>query len=253
MYINLIITILAGLVIGSFLNVIILRVDNLKSVLNTRSHCPHCQKEIKWYDLVPLISFILLRGKCRFCQKDISWQYPIVEAGTAAIFAAIFLKFGMSWASAYYALVFMFLIVIFVYDIKTQYILDIVSWPMLIICLAGGWYFGHFDLLSSLYGILSGGGILALLVVISHERWMGIGDIIIGSALGALLGFPRSTVFIFMSFIIGSIVGIVLMGLKKKTVKDAVPFAPFLISAAFIALFWGQYLIDWYLGIIYIG
>lgn len=250
MWINAIIFSVVGLAIGSFLNVVIFRIDDLKSILNTRSRCLHCQKAIKWYDLVPLVSFVLLRGKCRKCRADLSWQYPVVEFATALTFLALFLKFGLSWATVFYCVIFALLIVIFVYDVKTQYILDIFSWPVLIISLLGGWYFGKFDLINILYGVLVGGGILALLVIISKEKWMGMGDIIIGSALGALVGFPRATVLIFLAFIIGSIVGLVLIAFKKKGIKDAVPFAPFLIIAAFIALLFGQHMIDWYLGTI---
>lgn len=243
---------LAGLAIGSFLNVVIFRIDDLKSILNTRSRCRHCQKEIKWYDLIPLVSFVLLRGRCRYCKADLSWQYPIIEAGTALIFVSLFLKFGLSWTTVYYAMLFSLLIVIFVYDYRTQYILDIFSWPLLALAVLGGWYFGGFGVLNMIYGLLVGGGLLALLVIISKERWMGIGDIIIGSALGAMVGFPNAVVLIFLSFIIGSVIGLILISVKKKSTKDAVPFAPFLITAAFISLMCGQYLINWYLGTVFL-
>lgn len=248
MYLYVILTILAGLAIGSFLNVLIYRADELKTILKSRSKCPHCQKVIKWYDLIPIASYILLRGKCRNCSKDISVQYPLVEGGTALVYLAIFLTFGLSWASIFYMIVFALLIVIFVYDLKTQYIFDVFSWPLLIISLALGWYFASLNLTELVYGVVSGAGILALLVVISKEKWMGMGDIIIGAAFGALLGYPRSIVFLFLSFVLGSIFGLLLIGAKKKTIKDAVPFAPFMIAAGFIALIWGNRIVDWYLG-----
>lgn len=247
-----IITLLAGLVVGSFLNVVIFRTDDLKSILNSRSRCLHCQKVIKWYDLVPIASYVLLRGKCRNCKKDISVQYPLVEGGTALMFLAVYLTYGLTWQSAFYLIVFSALIVIFVYDLKTQYILDIFSWPLLIICVAFGWYFASLNLTEVIYGMLSGAGILAVLVAISKEKWMGMGDILIGAAIGAMLGYPRSVVFIFLSFVLGSIFGLVLIGMKKKGIKDAVPFAPFMITAAFIALIWGGYIVDWYLGTIFL-
>lgn len=248
-----IIVFITGLAIGSFLNVVIFRIDDLKSILNTRSHCLHCQKHIKWYDLIPLFSFVILRGKCRSCGKRLSPQYPLVEGATALAFLLLLLKFGISWALVFYALVFCLLIVIFVDDVKTQFVADILSWPLLIICIAGGWFFGHFGLLDLVLGVLIGGGILALLVVISREKWMGAGDIFIGSALGALLGYPRAILLIFFSFVIGSLIGLLLIAFKKKGMKDAVPFTPFLIIAALIALFYGSQIIDWYLGFTMLG
>ena len=247
-----IVTLLAGLVVGSFLNVLIFRADELKSVLNTRSRCPHCQKTIKWYDLIPIISYILLKGKCRACKKDISIQYPLVEGSTALIFMAIYLAYGLSWQTFFYLVIFSLLIVIFVYDLKTQYILDIFSWPVLILCLAFGWYFATLSASQVILGIVTGAGVLAVLVVVSKEKWMGVGDIIIGAAIGALLGYPRSVVFLFSSFVLGSIFGLILIGMKKKGIKDAVPFAPFMISAAFIALIWGSKIVDWYVGTIFL-
>lgn len=246
-----ILAVLAGLAIGSFLNVLIFRSDELKSVLNSRSHCMHCKKEIRWYDLIPVISYILLRGKCRNCGKNISIQYPLVEAGTAGVFLSLYLTFGMTWQAVFYALIFSIMIVIFIYDLKTQYILDVFSWPALILSLGLGWYFGHLSLTSVAYGVLTGAGLLAVLVLVSKEKWMGMGDIIIGAAFGAMLGYPRSLAFIFIAFVLGSIVGLVLIASKKRGLKDAVPFAPFMIAAGFITLIWGQTIVNWYLGTLF--
>lgn len=253
MFIEIITTLLLGLALGSFLNVVIFRVDDIKSILTTRSHCPHCKKNIKWYDLVPLISFMVLRGKCRYCSADISVQYPLVEAGTALMFLAMYLKFGITWQAAIYALAFLIFIVIFVYDIKTQYILDAFSYSALAVCLVCGVFFANISFIDLIYGILIGGGFLAVLVFVSREKWMGKGDIIIGSALGAMLGYPRAVLLIFLSFVLGSLVGLALIYTRKKGMKDAVPFAPFLITAGLITLLFGNYIISWYLGTIYLG
>jgi len=242
-----IIVFLVGLAVGSFLNVVILRIDDLKSILYTRSKCPHCQEMLRWYDLIPFISFVFLKGKCRHCSKNISWQYPLVELGVAVLFVLLYFQFQISWALVFYALIFTILTVIFAYDIKYQLVPDEFVWLVLIIILAGSWYFGGFGFLNMILGGLIGGGAIALLVVISKEKWMGAGDIKIAIALGALVGYPQALLVLFLAFIIGSLFGVGLIIFKKKGLKDSLPFAPFLISSALITLFFGNLIIFWYL------
>lgn len=237
-----------GLVVGSFLNVVIYRIDDLRSILFTRSKCPHCQREIKWYDLIPLLSFVLLNAQCRFCKKKISWQYPLVELTGGIIFLLLFLFFGVSWSAIFYAIVFCLLLVVAVYDIKTQYVPERFVWIVLILLALGGSYFGRMSLLDTLIGALIGGGILSLFVFFSKEKWMGSGDIKIGIILGLMLGYPRIIPGLFLSFLLGSIVGIFYIILKKMDLKSALPFTPFLILAGMITLLYGNKIINWYLG-----
>ncbi|MCL5410329.1 MAG: prepilin peptidase [Patescibacteria group bacterium] len=239
---------LFGLIAGSFLNVVIFRMDDLKSILSSRSHCPSCKKILKWYDLIPFISFVLLRAKCRYCGKNISWQYPLVELGTAVVYAVLFFAFGLSLATFFYSVIFSLLIVVFVYDLKTQMTPEPFVWAALILSTLGGWYFGNFGFLNMIYGGLIGGGILAFLVLISKEKWMGSGDIKIGLILGFLTGYPVAVLAVFLSFLMGSIAGLIYMKAAHKTIKDALPFAPFLISATFISILFGNLVINWYLG-----
>ena len=237
-----------GLVIGSFLNVVILRMDDLRSILNSRSHCQNCKKILKWYDLIPFLSFVLLRARCRYCGKNISWQYPIVELSTAVVFAILFFAFGLSLATFFYIIVFSLLIVVFVHDLKTQMTPEAFVWIALILSALGGWYFGNFSFLNMIYGGLIGGGVLAFLVLISKEKWMGSGDIKIGLILGLLTGYPVAILGIFLAFLLGSVVGLIYMKIAHKTIKDALPFAPFLVSATFISILFGNLIINWYLG-----
>lgn len=248
---NWIIFLIFGLLIGSFLNVVVFRIDDLKSIATGRSHCQNCKKDIAWYDLIPVISFMLLKGKCRYCKSNISWQYPVVEIATALVFVILFLVFGLSLATFFYIFIFCLLMVIAVYDIKTQFVPDSLVWIVLIISLLGG-YIGGFGLSSMVLGALVGGGLLAFLVVVSKEKWMGAGDIKIGIILGLLNGFGRSIVALFLSFLLGSIVGLIYIYVTKKTMKSSLPFAPFLIVSTLIALVVGNFLIDWYLGKIYL-
>jgi leader peptidase (prepilin peptidase)/N-methyltransferase len=231
-----------------------LRFDEIVTIITTRSRCAHCKKEIPWYDLVPLLSYIALFGKCRFCKKEISIQYPLVEVGTALTLCLLFWQFGFTLSFFAYGLIFLILIVVFAYDILHLMIPDSLMWLAIgiwIIYLVIGYFFGlisHFSVLSSIYGALVLGGFLALLVVISKEKWMGAGDIKIGALLGAMIFWPQVLVSTFLAFTIGAIVGLFLIAIKKKKLQGKLPFAPFLILGTLIALIWGEPIIVWYLG-----
>jgi len=241
--------IIFGLIIGSFLNVVIFRIDDLKSILTTRSQCRSCQKTIAWYDLIPLLSFFLLRSKCRNCGEKISIQYPLVEGFTGLLFGYLYLMYGLSWSWVFYALVFSILLVIFVYDLKTLTVPEVIVWVAVVLALLGGAYFGGFTLLSQIFGGIVGGGFLFLLVYFSKEKWMGWGDVKIGLILGLLTGYPNAIFALFFAFILGSIVGLGLIYFQRKTLKTAIAFAPFLIFSTLFSLTYGQILIHWYLNL----
>ena len=137
---------------------------------------------------------------------------------------------------------------VFVVDFKTQMVPEEFVWAALAITALGSWYFGGFGVLNMVYGGLTGGLVPAFLVIVSKEKWMGVGDIKIGLLLGLLVGFPAAILMIFLSFVLGSIVGLTAIVLKSKKLKDSLPFAPFLISGGLITLFWGRLVINWYLG-----
>jgi leader peptidase (prepilin peptidase) / N-methyltransferase len=227
---------------------LITRADDLMSIFSTRSRCEHCGTKLAWYDLVPVVSFMLLKARCRYCDKPISWQYPIIELSTGAIFALLYYYVGLNAQLFYYCIVFSILFVIAVYDLRTQYVPEIFVWIALgLSCL--GWLFGNFSFGSMLIGGLISGGFLALLVVFSKERGMGIGDIKVGVILGFLLGLEVSIFGILLSFVSGALIGLLLMAIGRRTVKDAIPFTPFIILSTFIALLFGRYVVNWYLGI----
>jgi len=240
---------LLGLTIGSFLNVVIFRIDDLKTIVLERSHCPQCKKQLAWYDLVPFLSFVMLRAKCRYCGKPISWQYPIVELCVGALFLILFMYFGLSWAFGFYALIFSLLTVVLVYDVKTQTVPEIFVWIALVLAAVSGWYFGGFSITQALLGALVGGGFLAILVFISKEKWMGMGDIKIGLILGFLVGYPQALFGLFTAFILGSVYGLISMYFKKTDLKSSVAFAPFVILATLLTLIYGSTIVNWYLGI----
>lgn len=238
---------IVGLFFGSFLNVIIFRFPELHGVLFGRSQCPKCKKTIAFYDLIPLVSYLLLFGRCRECKSSISIQYPIVEIATGGLFILSYYLVGFSWVLAPYLLLSMFLVLIFVYDLRHLEIPEVFAWSFFILAIIAGLSVPNFAAGSFLLGGLVGGGILGILVGVSNEQWMGSGDIKIGLGFGFLLGYPKSLLFLFGSFVIGAIIGVLMILIKKGKLKSQVPFAPFLIISAILTLLFGQQLVDFYL------
>lgn len=245
-YINIAFVLTFGLIVGSFLNVVILRSDDLKTIIADRSHCPKCKHTLGWYDLIPLFSYIYLRGKCRYCSKKISIQYPLVELIAAVIFILLFINFNFL-AFIFYSIIFSLLLVVAVHDVKTQEIPSVFNYITILLLLSGAWHFGEMTFANMLLGGLIGGGIPALLVFISKEKWMGAGDIEVGLVMGILLGYPQAFFGFFLACFLGSIVGVFYMLKKEKTLTSQLAFAPYLILSAFISLLWGEGLVRWYM------
>ena len=245
-----IIFLIFGLIIGSFLNAVVYRLEAVESLLE-RSHCPHCKKKVRWFDNVPVISFILLSARCRDCGEKISWQYPIVELATGAVFALLGNYFfnildSSTWLlTAYYLTIFSILMIIFVYDFKYMEIPMLVLWIGVVISLI---YFifqdwqsfqGVFSILelrtfSGLIGGLVAGGFFFALAAYSDETWMGYGDAYLGLLAGLIVGWPAIWGALLLSFTIGALVSVALITFQRKTMKSQVPFAPFLITGVFL-------------------
>ena len=249
---------LLGIAIGSFLNCVIYRLENGQSFLKGRSFCPHCKHRLSWQDLIPLLSFLILRGKCRYCQQKISLQYPLVELATGLLFVSIFNfqllpTLSLFITTLYLFITSSFLIIIFVYDLKHYIIPDKIIYPAIILALIFNFQFlisKQFSIFNP--SILSAFGAAAFflaIVLISRGRWMGMGDVKLAAFMGLFLGFPNILVALFLAFFIGAAIGIGLIILGKKTLKSEVPFGPFLVAGTFIALFFGQNLVNWYLSL----
>lgn len=244
-----------GLIYGSFLNVVILRWDDWMSIIAGRSACPNCKQNLRWFDMLPVISFLTLAGRCRYCQKPISWQYPAVELGTAVLamvgYQQIF-SAGLPDATQAviaflaYLLVVGLLISVFFHDLYEMLVPDLMGYLLL----AAAIIFGviTYGWLNTLYGLLVGVVPIALLVYPSGGRWMGEGDVKIAAGLGAFVGWPVVAVFLLLSFFLGGLYGVLGLTLGKVKMRTAVPFAPFLIVGALLAFFWGKDIISWYFG-----
>ncbi|MBI3290673.1 prepilin peptidase [Candidatus Falkowbacteria bacterium] len=239
-----------GLAIGSFLNVVISRLDGQRSFWQGRSACPNCGKGIYWYDNIPLISFILLSGKCRQCHKKISFQYPIVELVTALIFLWQYFLFGLSFRFFAFVILSSFLVVIFVYDLKKFLILDRVSIPAMFLALIFNLALGV-SLFDMFLGALIGGGFFAAQFFISRGRWVGDGDIRLGILMGLILGWKFLLVALFMAYLAGALMGIILIALNKKKMSSEIPFGPFLTASTFVVMTHGKQILSWYLGLFY--
>lgn len=250
---------LFGLIVGSFLNCVIYRLEQGQSFLKGRSYCPHCRHNLSWPDLIPVLSFLFLLGKCRYCQEKISFQYPLVELSTATIFILIWSTVSNIYTGVYLLLMAGFLIVIFIYDLRHYIIPDRVVYPAIaaviiyhLIRLLGevrplqDWR----GLTSPILSALGAAGFFLAIVLVSRGKWMGVGDIKLAFLMGLILGWPNILVALFLAFSIGAIIGVGLIVLKKKGLKSEVPFGPFLITGTFLALFWGSAITDWYLNLI---
>ena len=246
-----VVSIMFGAIVGSFLNVCIIRLPKEESIIIPGSHCPQCNHPIKFYDNIPLISYLLLGGKCRYCKRSISAQYPLVEGTTAISSLLLFLKYGLSLSYFFYFSFVAALIIITVIDLYHQIIPDVISIPGIGVGLLGALIIPHITFFNSLLGILLGGG--SLFVVATLYQWlfkregMGGGDVKLLAMIGAFLGWDAVILTILLSSLIGSITGIIIMVLKGKDFKYAIPFGPFLSLGAVIALFYKNEIISWYL------
>jgi len=246
-----IVSIILGAMVGSFLNVCIYRLPKEESIIWPRSHCPTCKKMIRFYDNIPLISYLLLRGRCRYCKGPISLQYPLVEGITALSSLFLIIKFGPSLSYLFYFAFVAALIAITVIDLYHQIIPDGISLPGIGVGLLASLVIPQITFFNSLMGILLGGGSLFLVATlyewIFKREGMGGGDVKLLAMIGAFLGWKAVILTILLSSLIGSITGILIMILKGKDFKYAIPFGPFLSMGAVIALFYGENLIRWYL------
>jgi prepilin signal peptidase PulO-like enzyme (type II secretory pathway) len=259
-YIFLIIIFLFGLMIGSFLNCMIWRIHKKETVLG-RSYCPSCRAQINWNDNLPILSFIFLRGRCRYCKKKISWQYPAVELATGLLFALAFyenfgfLTFGSPLIFTKQAIMFLrdlFVIsivtIVFIYDLKWYLILDKIVLPASLLVFLLNLYLG-FDLWNLVISGIIGGGFFLLQFLVSHGKWIGDGDIRFGLFMGLALGWPGILPALLISYFLGSLIGIGLIIFGKKNLSSKVPMGTFLAVGTIVALFWGERVVEWYLGL----
>lgn len=245
---------LFGLIIGSFLNVVVLRFEKEES-FGGRSHCPKCQALIHWYDNIPVFSFLILRGKCRACQTTISWQYPLVEFLTGTTFALIgylylasrSLEVETLLATGWYLTLASILIVILVADLRTMeiplvFLVTGVVGALLFVALEAMFFSSEPRFVwgavwqMKLLGGLVAAGLFWVLVVFSRETWMGMGDVWLAGIVGLTVGIEYLLFTLTLGFFLGAAIGLVLILLQKKQLQSQIPFAPFLIVGLFMSM-----------------
>jgi len=230
-----------GLFIGSFLGVTIDRLPYGKSIAWGRSRCDYCNKPLRWFELIPVFSFFIQRGRCRRCHKKLSWRYPVIEIATGLLFAFVWFYTGPSIFAYLSALVVVCsLFVIVMIDLDHMIIPDIF---VLTASIGAAMY--HLLENYSLFAFLKNNFLTAIasyilfriLWEVTRRKGVGFGDVKLSFALGLLVGFPQIIISLYAAFLTGAFVAVILLLCRKKTMKSAVPFGPFLVLGAVISLF----------------
>lgn len=247
-----VIAVVYGLIIGSFLNAWAWRLAHGEKITSGRSACPACGHQIRAYDNIPVLSWLILRGRCRDCRAPISRRYPVGEAVTAVLFAAVAAMDGLDWILIPHLLFVSAMVVVSQVDLEVRLIPDVVILPAAAIGLPlmiafgdGSWWVWPVS------GVAAAGVLFLvseLYYRLRHVEGMGFGDVKMALCMGIYLGASVIPAF-FIAFIAGAVVGVAVVALRKADGKTAIPFGPFLAAGAIISLFAGQALIDAYLGL----
>jgi len=240
-----------GSTIGSFLNVCIYRLPRRESIVWPRSACPHCRRNLAWYENLPIVSYIWLRGRCRTCRGAISIRYPIVEALTAAMFAGAAWYYGPSILLVSRLVFGCALIVLFAIDLEHHLLPNAITLPGIV----AGFLFSFVTdpgWTASLVGIVFGGGLLYTIAEayyrIRHEEGLGMGDVKMLAMIGAFIGWQLTLLTLMTASLAGSVIGLGLLATGRGSMKYALPFGTFLALGAAFAAVLGPGLLDWYLG-----
>ncbi len=232
-----------GLILGSFMNVVIHRLPRGESIIHPRSHCPQCGAGVKPYDNIPVVSYLFLRGRCRSCGTSISIQYPLVELLTAITLLSVAIRYGVSEKTLIYGVLVCFLIPISVIDLQTRLILNKLTVPgfvagVALVCLLEPERWKEIP-----FGVIGGGIVLVALSVLGKlifkKESLGMGDVKLVVLIGAYIGFPE----ILIAFYFGALIaGLYILGaliFKKIRIGDTIPFGPFIALGSFVFLLWG--------------
>ena len=241
---------LAGLVVGSFLNVCIHRLPRRQSLVWPASHCTSCGRSLAWYENVPVVSWLALGRRCRTCRAAISTTYPIVEAITAVVFAGAAFAYGLTWLLPVRLLFASALIVLFVIDLRHRILPNAITLPGIAAGFVASWFLPP-GWLSSLIGIAAGGGILLATAEgyyrVRGQEGLGMGDVKMLAMIGAFLGWPLMVLTLVVASFAGSVVGVALIASGRGTMQAALPFGTFLALGALVAAVAGDGMLAWYL------
>jgi leader peptidase (prepilin peptidase)/N-methyltransferase len=253
------IVVVVGLCLGSFVNALVWRLREEISIAHGRSMCPHCRHELAAKDLVPVLSWLALGGKCRYCGQPISAQYPLVEAGTAALFAASYIWWPAVINGSQTAIFVLWLglltglIALAVYDLRWLLLPNRLVYPLAVIASAQALIAilaadqPMTALLNVVLAVIVGGGIFYVLFQVSKGKWIGGGDVKLGALLGLIVATPgHAVLFIFFGSVLGSLVSLPLLTKGRLKRTSVIPFGPFLIAGAIVTVLFGGDLLNWY-------
>jgi leader peptidase (prepilin peptidase) / N-methyltransferase len=246
---------LLGLAVGSFLNVVIHRVPNNQSLVAPGSHCPHCGHAVRNRHNIPVLGWLLLRGRCADCQAPISVRYPLVEAGTAVLFVAVTARFGLSWELPAYLYLAAVAIALAAIDLDVKRLPFAIVHPSYVVALA--------LLISAAYlsqdwwplgrGLIAAAAMWIFFEIVALFGPMGGGDIKLAPLLGfylGWLGWDAVAIGAFAGFLLGGVVGVLLMAVRLAKFKSRIPFGPYMLAGAFVAVFAAAPIADWYLNLL---
>ena len=232
-YIFFLFVIVLGLSVGSFLNVVLTRLGKKKGILLGSSECPDCKHGLRWYDLIPIVSFLALRGRCRYCKHGISWLYPTLEALTAILFVAYLYFRGLgSLETMSDLLIISGLIAILFFDLREFIIPDKIVFPLIILAFVAGLTSSDFAARLTTASIIA--LLFAILYLGSRGRWMGLGDAKLVFLIGLVLGYPLGMLAVLFSVWSAALVGIAMVMAKKASMKTALPLGTFLASSSIL-------------------
>lgn len=254
---------LLGLAFGSFVNALVWRLHNKRDFVSERSECTHCHHVLAWNDLIPVVSWVMLRGRCRYCHKPID-DSPVVELVTAALFVLSYVGWPLGFADAGIALFVMWLVALValvalaVYDLRWYLLPDVIVFPLAVLGIVAGLVrFISVEQLTVLQafteitmGIIVISGLYFVLYEVSKGKWVGFGDVKLGVFIGAILGWKYALLALFTANLAGLLFVLPLLAMKKLTPKSKIPFGPFLIIGCIISFLWGPQIIGWYLSFI---
>jgi leader peptidase (prepilin peptidase)/N-methyltransferase len=255
----LIVAALLGLAVGSFLNVVIYRVPRGESLVRPGSHCPHCGNAVRNRHNIPVLGWLVLRGRCADCQARVSARYPLVEAGTAALFVAVAARFGWSWELPAYLYLAAIAVALAAIDLDVMRLPDRIVLPSYVVAVAllGPAVIAEHSWAAATRGLI--GAVLLFVfyfVLMILPRGMGAGDVKLSGLLGIYLGWlgwSSMVVGAFAGFLIGGIVGVLLMVLRRAGRRSRIPFGPAMLAGAFLAVFAGPAIGDWYTSLLLPG
>ncbi|MGQ4806840.1 Type 4 prepilin-like proteins leader peptide-processing enzyme [Candidatus Entotheonellaceae bacterium PAL068K] len=242
---DLVVIFVMGCLVGSFANVCIHRLPWRQSLVFPGSHCPHCQQAIRPWHNVPLLSYVWLGGRCAYCQMRISWRYPLVELLCGLLYVFVSYQLGLSVQSVVLMLLTTVLLIVSCIDLAHQVIPDALTLPGIIVGLLVSSLLTPVGLLNAVAGVGLGWGLFLMISILSRGG-MGGGDIKLIAMIGAFLGWHAVLITTLLGALLGTLIGIALMILRKKGRKDPLPFGPFLALGALVTMVWEHDLLRWY-------